>query len=152
MIPISLPPITTGQAMLIAALGLATLVFAGALYRRAGAQNRQHSTAIDNMSQGLCMFDAQCRIVVVSRRYIAMYALSPPIVRAGCTLKQLIQYRKDTGLFTGDVDAYCKQILDSVRSGPHKGFCVPASDGRIVLAKNTQMANGGWLSTPEDVT
>jgi methyl-accepting chemotaxis protein len=152
MLSFTLPATITGQAMLTAGLSLATLVLASLLYRRAGTQNRRLSTAINNMSQGLCMFDAQSRIIVVNRRYIEMYTLSPQVVRPGCTLKELIQHRKDTGLFTGDVDAYCKQILDSVLAGPHAGFYIPASDGRIVLAKNTRLANGGWLSTHEDVT
>jgi len=70
----------------------------------------------------------------------------------GCTLKQLIQHRKYTGLFTGDVDAYCKSILDGVRSGKNKSFYVEASDGRVVLAKNDLSQDGGWVSTHEDVT
>jgi methyl-accepting chemotaxis protein len=152
MLLFSLPATTTGQAMLVAGLSFATLVLAGLLHRRAGAQNRRLSTAIDNMSQGLCMFDAQSRIVVVNRRYIEMYTLSPQTVRPGCSLKELIQHRKDTGLFTGDVDAYCRKILDSVRDSTGKGNYIPASDGRTVLARNVKLANDGWVSTHEDVT
>jgi methyl-accepting chemotaxis protein len=148
----SLPASLIGQAMVIAGLSVAALMLAGFFYRRAGAQNRRLSTAIDNMSQGLCMFDAQSRIVVVNRRYIEMYALSPRIARPGISLKELIQHRKDTGLFTGDVDAYCQRIRDSVRAGKNGAIFVQASDGRIVLAMNEPLANGGWLSTHEDVT
>ena len=95
--------------MLLAGLCVAALALVGILYRRLGAQNRRLSNAIDNMSQGLCMFDAQGRIVLYNRRYIDMYNLSPQIVRPGCSLHELMQHRKDTGLFSGDVDAYCRQ-------------------------------------------
>ncbi len=142
----------TGQAMLIAGLTFAALIVAGILYRRTAAQNRRLSTALDNMSQGLVMFDAQGRIIVCNSRYLAMYSLSPRIVRPGCTLRELIQHRKDTRLFTGDVDTYCRQILDSARSGTGNGFYVAASDGRIVLAKNEPLPGHGWVSTHEDVT
>jgi hypothetical protein len=144
----------TGQVMVIAGLSLAALVFAGILRRRAGAQNRRLSTALDNMSQGQCMFDAQSCILVVNRCYIEMYGPSPQVVRPGISLKQLIQYRKNTGLFAGDVDAYCQRIRDSMRAeaGASKGSYIPASNGRIVLAKNEPLANGGWVSTHEDVT
>jgi methyl-accepting chemotaxis protein len=145
----------TGQAMLIAGVSVAALlVVAGILYRRAGAQNRRLSTALDNMSQGLVMFDAQARIVVVNRRYLGMYGLSPQIVRPGCTLRELIQHRKGTGLFTGDVDTYCQQILDNVRDSAGKSYplYVQARDGRIVLAKNEPLPDRGWVSTHEDVT
>jgi methyl-accepting chemotaxis protein len=149
---ISLPADTTSYAVLIAGLSVSVLLFAAFAYLRAGDKNRLVSMALDNMSQGLCMFDAQTRIVVRNRRYLEMYGLSSAIVKPGCTLKELIQHRKDTGFFTGDVVAYCEQILSDVHSGEIKAFYVAASDGRIVLAKNVPLDDGGWLSTHEDVT
>ncbi len=98
------------------------------------------------------MFDAQTNIVVVNSRYIEMYALSPEIVRPGCSLRALIQHRKDTGLFAGDVDAYCRKIVDGIRTGKSYPLYVQARDGRIVLAKNEPLSSGGWVSTHEDVT
>ncbi len=41
------------------------------------------------MSQGLCMFDAQTRIVARNVRYLEMYKLSPEVVRPGCSLREL---------------------------------------------------------------
>ena len=133
---------------------LCAVVFAGAvaLYRRRRSQNERLSLALDNMSQGLNMFDAQTRIVVVNRPYLDMYALSLDLVKPGITLRELIQRRKETGLFTGDVDTYCKNIIDGLQNGKSSGVYVPASDGRIVLAKNEPLPGGGWVSTHEDVT
>jgi PAS domain S-box-containing protein len=128
------------------------VAIAGFLYQRLRGQNRRLADALDNMSQGLVMFDEHGRIVVVNRRYVDMYGLSPRIVRPGRTLRQLILHRKDTGLFTGDIDSYCKEILDGVRSGKNKTFYVKASDGRTVLARNDLLPDGGWVSTHEDVT
>ena len=147
-----LPLTVAGQAMLLASLSIGALVLLGIQHGRLHTQNRRLLNAIDNMSQGLCMFDAQATIVVRNRRYVEMYKLSPQVVRPGCTLRELIQHRKDTGLFSGDVDAYCKSIIEGVRSGKSSGIYVPASDGRIVLAKNEPLPGGGWVSTHEDVT
>ena len=63
----------------------------------------------------------------------------------------LIQHRKDTGLFSGDVDSTCSKSSTGWRrvEPPHY---VQASDGRIVLAKNEPLAGGGRVSTHEDVT
>jgi methyl-accepting chemotaxis protein len=149
----SLPPSTAvGQALLLAALAIAALVLVNIWHRRAGAHNRRLSTALDNMSQGLCMFDPQGRIVLRNRRYIEMYKLSPQIVRPGCSLRALIQHRKDTGLFSGDVDSYCRDIMEEVAKGNSAQFYVQSSDGRDVLAGNEPLPNGGWVSTHEDVT
>jgi methyl-accepting chemotaxis protein len=81
-----------------------------------------------------------------------MYRLSPDVVKPGCTLRQLIEHRRDTGLFTGDVDAYCRKILESMRDEGNRAFYVPAADGRIVFAKNEPLVGGGWIATHEDVT
>jgi len=142
----------SSSATLLAGLCIIALMLVAALHRRLSTQSRRLSNAIDNMSQGLCMFDSQGRIVVRNRRYIEMYNLSPEIVRPGCALHELIQHRKDTGLFTGDVASYCKKILAGIARGESAQFYVQANDGRIVLAKNEPLAGGGWVSTHEDVT
>jgi methyl-accepting chemotaxis protein len=147
-----LPSDFAAPLLLIAVLSLGALAAALIVYRRAASQNRSLLEAIDNMSQGLCMFDAQTRIVVRNVRYLDMYKLSPEVVKPGCTLRELILHRKDTGLFTGDVDEYCKKILAGMREGGGQGFYVPAADGRIVFARNEPLPDGGWVSTHEDVT
>ncbi len=148
----TLPSTIAGQAMLLAGLCGVALAFIAILYHRMRVRNRRLSNAIDNMSQGLCMFDPRGRIVLYNRRYIDMYKLSPQVVRPGRSLLELMQHRKDTGLFTGDVEAYSRKILDSVAKGQNTHIFVQASDGRIVLAKNEPLAGGGWVSTHEDVT
>ena len=142
----------TGQLIMIAALSLIALAVGGALFHRMRAQNRRLTDAIENMSQGLCMFDKRARITLVNRRYLDMYQLDPRIVRPGMTLIQLIRARKDTGLFQGDVDAYVAKIMDGVKTGSSAGHVAPAGGGRLVLAKNEIMVGGGWVSTHEDVT
>ncbi len=98
------------------------------------------------------MFDAQGRIVLYNRRYIEMYNLSRKIVRPGCTLYELMEHRKSTGLFSGDLKDYCRKIFEGLARAESAQFYVPASDGRIVLAKNEPLPSGGWVSTHEDVT
>ena len=53
-------------------------------------QNQRFDAALNNMSQGLCMFDADGRLVVSNRRYIEMYRLPAEIVRPGCRVEKLV--------------------------------------------------------------
>jgi methyl-accepting chemotaxis protein len=149
---VSLLPSSIAGQQVIAGLCLAVFVVTCLAYRRLRNQNRRISTALNNMSQGLNMFDAQGRITLLNSRYLEMYQLDPKIVKPGCTLKQLIEYRKATGLFSGDIDSYVQKILDAMAQGKSQSHYVQASDGRIVLAKNEPLAGGGWVSTHEDVT
>ncbi len=70
-------------------------------------QKERLDTAVNNMTQGLLLFDAKGKIVICNKRYIAMYGLSAEVVRPGCTLRELIVHRKERGSFDGDVDEYC---------------------------------------------
>ncbi len=118
---------------------------------RCRRHRQQLATALNNMTQGLCMFDGSARIVVLNQRYRDMYKLSPEIVKPGCTLRRLIQHRKETGLFTGDVEKYCREILDGVAEGKTTTFYVPTND-RVIRAVNHPKPSGGWVVTHEDVT
>ena len=60
---------------------LTAAILAGARLRQLALQCRRMRIALDNMSQGLCMFDADTRIVVRNQPYLKMYGLSPDVVR-----------------------------------------------------------------------
>jgi PAS domain-containing protein len=68
-----LPSTFAGQAALLASLVFAAFALATVLHGRLRLQNRRLLSAINNMSQGLCMFDANGRIT------FAQYALSADV-------------------------------------------------------------------------
>ena len=147
-----MPSTLAGPWLLAAGLCIAAAIGVGLWYQRLRGQNLRLHSALDNMTQGLTVFDGQGRITLINRRYLDMYRLSPEVVKPGCMLRQLIQHRKDTGLFSGDVDAYCRMIMAGAAKGESSSHYVTASDGRSVLAKNEPLPGGGWVSTHEDVT
>ena len=137
-----------------AGLAVAFLLMVVGAYavRRLQIKIRRLTNALNHMPQGLCMFDRSARIVMCNQQYLRMYKLSPEVVKPGCTLRALIEHRKETGLFTGDPEQYCKKIIDSIVAGKTSTWTIGASDGRMVHAINEPMPGGGWVSTHEDVT
>ena len=69
-------------------------------------EKQRLDTAINNMTQGLLLYDSSERLVVCNQRYIEMYGLSPDVVKPGCSFRDLIAHRKETGSFKGDVDEF----------------------------------------------
>jgi PAS domain-containing protein len=61
-------------------------------------------TVLNNMSQGVLMFDSETRLIFCNQRYIELYALSPEIVRPDCSLRDLLRHRIERGSFSGDPD------------------------------------------------
>ena len=62
----------------------------------------------NNISQGVCLFDASARIVACNASYIDLYGLSRDVVKPGCTLIELLQHRKETGLLIEDPEQYAQ--------------------------------------------
>jgi PAS domain-containing protein len=54
--------------------------------------------ALHNMSQGLCMFDGDGRLVICNERYIHMYGLSADVIKPGCTLLEMLEHRRQRPL------------------------------------------------------
>lgn len=120
--------------------------------QRLEAERHRLDTALNNMIQGLVMYDASARIVTVNQRYIEMFNLSPEVVKPGCHFHDLIQHRKDTGSFNGDVDEFCSGILANIARGHVDVSTMQGGNGRSFQAISRPVAHGGWIATMEDIT
>ena len=121
--------------------------------RRSLARKSMHlDTAVNNITQGLLLFDAQARLVLCNRRYIDMFDVSVDVVRPGCHLRDLVAHRKETGSFLGDVDSYCDQFLRNVATGKVNDAILTTPDGRSISIVYQRSDDGGWASTLEDIT
>ena len=114
--------------------------------------NDRFDAALNNMSQGLCMFDSAERLVVCNDRYIDMYGLSRDIVKPGCTLGELLKHRAERGHLIRDPDQYRANLLADLSSGKTTNWIVETGDGREISITNCPMQNGGWVATHEDIT
>jgi diguanylate cyclase (GGDEF)-like protein/PAS domain S-box-containing protein len=107
-------------------------------------------TAVNNMTQGLLLFDSSQRLVICNHRYIEMYGLSADVVKPGCSFREVIAHRKETGSFDGNVDRYVELVLRDIAQRNAMDITTP--DGRSVQVVNEPLADGGWVVTHEDVT
>ncbi|MFZ5736499.1 MAG: bifunctional diguanylate cyclase/phosphodiesterase [Pseudomonadota bacterium] len=107
-------------------------------------------TAINNMSQGLLLFDAQARLVVCNQRYLDMYGLSSAIVKPGCCLRDVLEHRKATGSLHGNVDRIATDLIDRLSS--QRVSEVHNIHDRSIEFSSVPVPGGGWVITHEDVT
>jgi methyl-accepting chemotaxis protein len=137
-------------ALIVAAAGggLASLFLSWEINKR----NARVRRALDNMSQGLCMFGPDERLVVCNRQYLGMYHLSEKVVQVGITFTKLLEYRKATGNFARDIDEYRNELLPAIRQGQTTGTEVRSPDGRLIAVRNRPTSDGGWVATHEDIT
>ncbi len=139
------------QAIALAGLLGLTVVLAIVIYRLRG-QKRRLIAALDHMPQGLCMYDGAERLVLRNKRYIEMYGFSPDVVKPGCTLLDVLQYRVSLGTLSGNAAEYRANLMAAVRAGKSTSNVLDSGNGRSIAVINQPMKGGGWVGTHEDIT
>jgi diguanylate cyclase (GGDEF)-like protein len=139
--------------------GLSVLIIVAMLFLIVRKLLQQHrlekqrlDTAINNMTQGLLLFDSSQRLVVCNQRYIEMFGVSTDVVKPGCTIRQLLDHRKAIGSFMGDVDEYCAILLDKLAQGKVFQTILDAAHERSIQVSYRPLPDGGWVTTLEDIT
>ena len=111
------------------------------------ATNLRFDAALNNMSQGLCMFDAAQKVVVSNARYGEIYHLSRDQIKPGTSLRQILEYRREKGTnFNVVEETYLTRNVKTAKEVQE------LADGRVVAIARHAMPNGGWLTTHEDIT
>ena len=118
--------------------------------QRLTLEKQRLDTAVNNMTQGLLLFDATQRLVICNQRYLEMYGLSADVVKPGCSFRDVIAHRKETGSFDGDVDHYVDAVLRDIAQ--RNAMVITTPDGRSIQVVNEPLADGGWVATHEDIT
>ena len=148
----SIPPLWLALTIATVAAVILGAALAGTIMdRRVRERNLQLASALDNMSQGLCMFDNAARLMICNQRYLEMYGLTSEHAYPGCALRDLLEHRKATGSFFQNIDDYVAATKRRVVEGKVFNNTVEVRD-RIIAIANRPCAGGGWVSTHEDIT
>jgi diguanylate cyclase (GGDEF)-like protein len=116
-------------------------------------QNVRFDLAINNMTQGLCFFDGQQRLIVCNRRYLEIYDLAPESVRPGMLLREIIELRAQVGSHPDMTpDAYHRWRNSLVVSAVASETIAELKNGRVIKIRHTPMTDNGWVATHEDIT
>jgi diguanylate cyclase (GGDEF)-like protein len=144
---------------LIAVASASVCLIAGMLFLVVSKLSMQHrlekqrlDTAVNNIPQGLVVYDSSAHVTVCNRRYIEMFGLSADVIKPGCAMQDLISHRKQTGSFDGDVEEFCNAIIRDVSLGKVTNQITEAPGGRAIQIINQPLQTGGWVATIEDVT
>jgi diguanylate cyclase (GGDEF)-like protein len=129
-------------------------------FRRQGEQNarlelghRQFDAVLSNITQGVCLFDVETRLLVWNRRYAEIYNLPPQAIRVGCSLEEVTGYRFAAGstpeMSVSDYLACGNQLTAEKQSS---STVETLRNGRIVAIRYQPVRGGGWVETHEDIT
>ncbi|AWO92762.1 MULTISPECIES: bifunctional diguanylate cyclase/phosphodiesterase [Bradyrhizobium] len=148
--PASLSVLTASAAVAIIAIALAAAVLDRRAKGELGRQQVVLDTALENMSQGLCMFDADGKIMLFNERYAAMLRRTD-IALTGRLLVDVLREEQAKGQWQGDADEFFARLVVDAREGRTTSQVVNRF-GRSIRVVNQPMQGGGWVATFEDIT
>jgi diguanylate cyclase (GGDEF)-like protein len=115
--------------------------------------NLRLDAALDNMLQGLCLYDADNRLQVVNHRFCEIFGLPPERIQPGITFRGILELSVAAGNYPGRT---ASELLSD-----HTNFAARHATGtrfqelrggRVVASTHRPTSDGGWVVTHEDVT
>ena len=120
---------------------------------RSLARESMLDLVLSNMSQGVCVFDGHHRLVLCNARYAEIYALPPQATRPGTTVQKILECRVAAGTYTGDdPQAFMKGLTAKLDRSEGETWVAKLNNGRVVQHVRRSLADGGWLTTIDDIT
>jgi diguanylate cyclase (GGDEF)-like protein len=117
-------------------------------------QNIRLDAAVNNISQGLCMFDARRRLVICNAPYARIYSLPEELLKPGTSLDDILVHLFDNGMHAGGTtsrDDYVTWRHQVIARGEYEKSVVEYGT-RTILMQHHPMKDGGFVSTHEDIT
>ena len=142
----------TGLAVTIAS----AMAFVGVIGGIGGGQNihgQRLAGALDKLSIGLLIFDADERILVCNKPYQEMYGVPGHVVAPGLgTLTSLLKFRTNNGTFREDPQQYLVNLRKALQTGSSTHREPRLVDGRFISVSTHPMAGGGWVAIHENIS
>jgi methyl-accepting chemotaxis protein len=104
------------------------------------------------MTQGVCVFDRNERLLFCNPRFLEIYGMSSDVVRSGATLSDILAHRISLGSLSGKAEDYRAALIAAMDKGETKTGIVESAKGRIYSVINKPMPGGGWIGTHMDIT
>ena len=115
-------------------------------------QNLRFETALENMSLGVAMYDADERLVVCNARLNEVLSVPPGTIRVGMSFREVLSSCMGHGHFPGKSldDAYAERRA-ILFGGAEPSIEEDRIQRKVHLTKQA-MPHGGWLLLYEDMT
>jgi methyl-accepting chemotaxis protein len=148
---ISVSPISLAVTVATVAIGVIGACLVAAFADLSNEKLELLGDALASMSQGLCMFNKEGRLVFWNRRFAEIYALEGRI-KVGISLVELMQLRREAGTSNEDPVEYARRAQAATQSGATFRHVFELPNGRKIAGSNSARPGGGWVSTHEDIT
>ncbi|NKB51098.1 MAG: PAS domain-containing protein [Rhizobiaceae bacterium] len=109
--------------------------------------------ALNNMVQGLCMFDADQKLILCNKQYLTMYGFSDEVVKPGIHMPDIMRYSISLGNYRDeDAQLALENRSKSRNLSERTTIKQYLKDGRVIAVLNEPMSSGGTIATYQDIS
>jgi diguanylate cyclase (GGDEF)-like protein/PAS domain S-box-containing protein len=125
------------------------------------ARLAQLTTALEHMHQGLCMYDADGRLLFGNTAYALALGLDPEELRPGMTSREVIESMRARGHSSDrSIDEVVERLRSQLGWGPDAGEMAPErgeanlvrGNGQTFAIRHQRTGEGDWVATFADIT
>lgn len=120
--------------------------------KEAQERSRELRAVLENMGEGVSVFDSQAKITVWNQNYIDLFGKDLDEVSEGVSFRELLENEKSRGEFDGDIDVHMLRLTDQLKKKGSATFQFQTRSGTIIRSMHAPLPNGGWVGTHSDVT
>jgi PAS domain-containing protein len=109
--------------------------------------------ALDSSGQGICIYNADSRVVLFNQRYLDLFNMSADVIRPGVSYREVLAHSASRGNFSPDtVDQLVGQRLALLAKGQPFSTEQLMPSGLIMTLEVRPLPDGGWITVCDDVT
>lgn len=125
--------------------------------RRAEAILKERSdqlkATLTHIEEGLCVFDAELRLVVFNEQWLSLYNFPKDMAVIGTNLKAFLEYRYDRGeLGEGSRESTIQQELMRFQAADTCIFEVERGNDKTIEVRSNPMPGGGFVASHTDIS
>lgn len=105
-----------------------------------------NGAALNNIIQGLSMYNEHGHLITHNRRFAEMFGLPGRLLVEGTPYQQIVEHLKANGIVPRVLEATDGRRPNAAVAG------MELLDGRIIHIRRQLLPQGGWVTTHEDVT
>ena len=108
---------------------------------------------IENIEQGVAVFDPELRMVLWNRRLVALLELPQGHLVAGTTLADFVRYNAERGEYgPGDVEDHVAERVSRARQPTPRQLVRERPNGQVIEVFSKGLPSGGFVLTYTDIT
>jgi diguanylate cyclase (GGDEF)-like protein len=116
-------------------------------------QSIQLDSTLNNLSQGVCMYDGHQRLILCNDRHAEMFHLPHRLTTPGTTLRQIFDHQVSHGIHPpSGPNEYIQGMTAMIAAGKPASIVTEFSDGRAMVTVFRPAPGGGFVTTVEDIT